>query len=130
MNHGVDGMGEWAALTESLVDFIARFDGGGQEIAIRRMELWSREPALRARYLLHVADTEEAMLDCLCRARGTTRESDELAQLMALAAVGAYRATVTTHRSSDRDLDEHLRESLATLGAGIAGRSACPGRQR
>jgi len=116
------GEHEWSALTESLVEFIGRFDAGNQEVPTQRMDLWSHEPALRARYLLYVAQTEQAVLETLCRRRGTDPHTDDTAQLMALAAVGAYRATVTTHLGASRKLGEHLRDSLTVLGAGMARR--------
>jgi AcrR family transcriptional regulator len=113
------GEHQWSALTESLVDFIGRFDAVNQEVATQRMDLWSHEPALRDRYLLYVAQAEQTVLNTLCRRRGTDPDADDTAQLMALAAVGAYRATVTTHRGASRKLGEHLRDSLAILGAGL-----------
>jgi AcrR family transcriptional regulator len=117
------GEAEWAALTESLVEFIGRFNAD-ERTAMRRMDLWSHEPALSARYLQHVAQAEAVVVDALCRHRGTSPEEDDMAQLMALAAVGAYRVTVTTHRvRANRKLADHLREALAALAAGF-GRDA------
>jgi hypothetical protein len=78
------------------------------------------EPALRARYLQYVAQTEAVVVDSLCRHRGTSADEDDLAKLMAVAAVGAYRVTVSTHRArSARKLGDHLEEALTTLGAGL-----------
>lgn len=120
------GLDEWSAVSESLLEFIARFDAGDAGTATRRMDLWSHEPALRARYLSHVAQAEQVVVGSLCRHRGSEPENDDLAQLTAVAAVGAYRATVTTHGRTrvGRRLTEHLRESLGVLGAGLDPRRA------
>jgi AcrR family transcriptional regulator len=122
--HLANGLSEWAAVSASLVEFIGRFDSGHALTATRRMDLWSHEPALRARYLQYIALAEETVLTSLCRHRGSLPEHDDLAQLIAVASVGAYRITVATHRGAthphtDRRLAEHLRDSLAALGAGL-----------
>lgn len=119
-----EGMSEWTAVCTSLVEFIGRFDEGHIRTATRRMELWSNEPALRARYQQYIGLAEQTVLTSLCRHRGTLPEHDDLAQLITVAAVGAYRASLSTHRGAgddrtDRRLSEHLRESLARLGAGL-----------
>jgi AcrR family transcriptional regulator len=114
------GESEWSALTESLVEFIARFDAPDQIAAPQRMQLWLHEPALKARYLQYVDQAEQMVLRTLCRHRGTQPDGDDLAQLMAVAAVGAYRVTVATHQSRpNRKLASHLRESLAVLARGL-----------
>lgn len=122
--HLAEGMSEWAAVCTSLVSFIGRFDTGHIRTATRRMALWSGEPALRARYQQYIALAEQTVLTALCRHRRTLPEHDDLAQLIAVACVGAYRATVSTHHSvsgdrADRRLAEHLRESLTRLGGGL-----------
>ena len=93
------GVAEWSAVSESLIDFIGRFDAADARTAIQRMELWLHEPPLTARYLQYVAQTEAVVVDALCRHRGTTADDDDVAKLMAVAAVGAYRVTVSTHRA-------------------------------
>jgi TetR/AcrR family transcriptional regulator, regulator of mycofactocin system len=117
------GVAEWAAVSESLIDFIGRFDASDARTATQRMDLWLHEPALTARYLQYVAQAETVVVESLCRYRGTSTDQDDVAKLMAVAAVGAYRVTVSTHRSrAQRKLGDHLREALATLGAGLDGR--------
>ena len=118
------GLPEWRALGESLIDFIGRFDASDARTAIQRMELWSHEPALQARYLQYVAQTEAVVVGALCRHRRTSPDEDDVAQLMAVAAVGAYRVTITTHLAGDhRKLGDHLREALTTVGAGLDNRA-------
>ncbi|WP_169718242.1 acyl-CoA-like ligand-binding transcription factor [Mycobacterium triplex] len=114
------GVAEWSAVSETLIEFIGRFDASDAHTAIQRMELWLHEPALRARYLQYVAQTEDVVVEALCRHRGTSADEDDVAKLMAVAAVGAYRVTVSTHRArAQRKLGDHLREALTALGAGL-----------
>jgi TetR/AcrR family transcriptional regulator, regulator of mycofactocin system len=114
------GETEWAAVTESLIDFIGRFDASDTRTATQRMDLWLHEPALTARYLEYVAQAEAVVVESLCRHRGTSADEDDVAKLMAVAAVGAYRVIVSTHRGrAQRKLGDHLREALSTLGAGL-----------
>jgi AcrR family transcriptional regulator len=64
----------------------------------------------------NVTQAEEVVLDCLCRHRGTTPETDEPAALMAVAAVGAYRVTLLTHSPKEQaKLAMHLRQALGRV---------------
>jgi AcrR family transcriptional regulator len=125
------GLGPWAAVTEAFVELIKRFDGGDELMATQRMKLWLLEPTLLARYIQYVTRAEQAVADCLHRHRGTTPEKDELAQLIAVAATGAYRVTIMTHMParSDMKLAKHLRVALATLGEGLADADSAKVRQ-
>lgn len=120
--HLAEGLGPWSAVTETLVETIQRFEAADERVATKRMNLWLNEPALRVRYLQYVTQAEHLIADCLCRHRGTTPEEDDLAQIIAVAAIGAYRVTILTHspaRGRDK-LPKHLRAALATLGEGLA----------
>jgi AcrR family transcriptional regulator len=114
------GLGPWEAVTESVTEMIGRF-ADDEAVPLARMDLWLREPALRDRYMQHVAAAERVIAECLSTHRGTKPERDDLAQLIAISAVGAYRATFITHSPSARSgkLTRHLRELLATLGRGL-----------
>lgn len=119
--HLADGLDPWAAVSESLVQFISGFDAADQQFPTMRMRLWLREPALGPRYMRYVHNGEHAIASCLHRHRGTTPERDDLPQLIAVAATGATRVILLTHTPANgRKLAEHLREALATLGHGLA----------
>jgi AcrR family transcriptional regulator len=116
--HLANGLGPWEAVSEAVAGMIARFPYDEQPV--HRMELWLREPALRARYMQYIADAERAILDTVTAYRGTRPESDDLAQLMAIAAVGAYRTSVITHPAGgNRKLTRHLRELLGVFDTGF-----------
>jgi AcrR family transcriptional regulator len=119
--HLAVGVEPWAAVTEALVSFTSRFETD-ELFPTERMNLWLKEPALRTRYTQYVHKGEHVIASCLCRHRGTTLEQDDLAQLMAVAATGATRVTLLTHRRTHRPrkLAEHLREALGALGQGLA----------
>jgi hypothetical protein len=111
-----------------VIDFIGRFDAPDERrlFPTRQMNLWLSQPALRPRYMQYVALAENMIAETLCRHRGTTPEHDDLAQLIAVAAIGATRVTMLTHTPDRKSQPptKHLRETLDTLGRGLADRSA------
>jgi AcrR family transcriptional regulator len=116
-----DGRELWDAVSESVLELISRFPD--DERPVQRMELWLKEPALQARYMQHVAAAESTIVDSLTRHRGTKPGSDDLAQIMAITAIGAYRTSVMTHPAgTNRKLTKHLRELLGLLDAGLGDR--------
>lgn len=132
--HLTAGLSPWEAVTESLVMLISRFDddAGDELLATERMNLWLREPALRARYVQYVVEAEGVVADGLRRHPTTAGTPDDVALLIAVAATGAYRVTVFTHHPSREGLKlaKHLRLALAAVGAGLAGSSlAGPGHR-
>jgi AcrR family transcriptional regulator len=117
------GLSPWAAVTEAFADYIGPFDATDPQLPAQRMGLWLGEPALRARYTHYINEAEQVIADCLHRHRGTTPQHDDLPQLIAVAATGAYRVvTMPTHATAPpgRKLSKHLRQALATVGNGLA----------
>jgi AcrR family transcriptional regulator len=127
-----EGLGPWAAVTEVLVELIGRFDATDPSLPTQRINLWLKEPALRARYMQYVNEAEQVIADHLHRYRGTTPRQDDLPQLIAVAATGAYRVTLLTHTPAKggRKLTKHLRDALATIGNGLADAPAPAVRKR
>lgn len=112
------GHSPWDAVCESVLKLLSRFSD--DERPARRMELWLQEPALQARYMQHVSAAEATIVDSLARHRGTEPGRDDLAQIMAIAAVGAYRTSVMTHPTgTNQKLTKHLRELLGMLAEGF-----------
>jgi AcrR family transcriptional regulator len=120
-----DGSPPWAAITESLVAMVDRFDpstANSPGLAVERMALWMKVTALRTRYLLYVTAAESTVAE---RLSSYLESSCDLGPLMAVVAIGAYRATVFTHSlSAPEQLASHLRRSLAIAGAAFATVSA------
>jgi AcrR family transcriptional regulator len=117
------GLSPWAAVTEAFVDYVGPFDAIDPRLPTQRMNVWLGEPALRARYTHYINEAEQVIADCLHRNRGTTPQDDNVPQLIAVAATGAYRVvTIPTSAPArpGRKLTEHLREALATIGDGLA----------
>ena len=119
--HLADGLPPWTAITESLVAMIERFDRStpnSPDLAVERMVLWMKVPALRMRYILYVTAAESKVGE---RVSSRLESSSDLGPLMAVTAIGAYRATMFTHSlSAPEQLANHLRRSLAIAGAGFA----------
>jgi AcrR family transcriptional regulator len=119
--HLSGGLGPWSAVSASVIEFIRRFDDDEQWVARQRLHLWLDEPALRARYMQYVTRTEHVIADCLGRHGGATSEDADRAQLIAVAATGAYRAAIFTPPPREGEtLEKHLREALDALGHGLA----------
>jgi hypothetical protein len=80
----------------------------------------------------YINEAEHVVADCLHRHRGTKPQTDDLPQLIAVAATGAYRVTIMTHSPARRGqkLTTHLREALATLGAGLADKPVAQPKRR
>jgi TetR/AcrR family transcriptional regulator, regulator of mycofactocin system len=119
LNHG---LGPWAAVTQAFVDYVDPFDATDPELPTQRLNLWLNEPALRARFTHYISEAEHVIAGCLHRHRRTTPEADDLPQIIAVAATGAYRVTILTHTGTHRGqkLTKHLRDALAMLGSGLA----------
>jgi AcrR family transcriptional regulator len=95
--HLIEGLPPWAAITESLIAMIERFDqtsSSSPDLAVERMVLWMQVPALRTRYVIYVTAAESKVGE---RLSGCLDPSSDLGPLMAVVAIGAYRATVFTH---------------------------------
>jgi AcrR family transcriptional regulator len=116
-----NGRSAWEATAETYINLIGRFDKSDPGIPARRMRLCLREPALWSAYLRFVYDAEQVVAEQLHRHRGTTPATDDYPQLVAIAATGAYRATLFTHGpvGNGRELCEHLRAALATFENGL-----------
>jgi AcrR family transcriptional regulator len=116
-----DGLTPWEAVTETYTRFIGRFDETDPGIPVRRMRLCLSEPTLRTCYLRYIYEAEQVVADRLHRHRGSTPLVDELPQLIAVAATGAYRVTLFTHlpAGDGRKLAEHLRVALAAFASGL-----------
>lgn len=112
----------WAAVSEVLIALIGRFDATDPGLPTQRIHLWLKEPALRARYMQYVNHAEQVIADRLHRHRGTKPEHDDLPQLIAVAATGAYRVALFTHTGakSGRRLTKHLHEALDILAGALA----------
>ena len=112
----VAGVPVWTATCESLIE--SHF---ADDRPIQRMQLWLSEPALQARYMEHVAAAERTIVACLTQRTGTMPGHDDLAEIIAIAAVGAYRTSIATHPArSDHKLKKHLRELLAIVSQGLS----------
>jgi AcrR family transcriptional regulator len=119
------GANVWVATCDVITQLIARFPD--DERPVRRMELWLSQAALRGRYMQYVAAAEAVVADCLARHRGTKAAGDDLAQVIAACAIGAYRTTIATHPAgTNQKLTKHLGELLAMLDQGFAATTSEP----
>lgn len=117
------GVSPWQAVTEAMASLFEHFAVEHQRIAHDRIGLWLNVPALRARYMHFIASTEDAITDALKGAPDATAVDMQLAPLRAVAAVGAYRATLLGDSDSgSTELARNLREACAAIGSGLGDR--------
>jgi AcrR family transcriptional regulator len=114
-------LGPWNALTEAMAGLMEGFGGVNARLAVGRMKLWLTEPVLRAKYMEHMARTEDAVTNSLRTASNASPQDVELAPVRAVAAVGAYRVTLHEHHAKfdGPELARHLRNTCAAIGAGL-----------
>jgi len=119
-----EGLGHWSAVTDAMATLIEQFGAENERIASERMTLWLTEPVLRGRYMQYIANTEEAVTVALTDAKRATKQDKKLAPLRAVAAVGAYRATLMLHHASGdgRQLAKHFRAACDAIGDGLGDR--------
>jgi AcrR family transcriptional regulator len=125
----------WPAVPAALAELIEQhYSRPG--LARRRLNLWQREPALRARWADLSAQWESAIATVIRRQTGTSRDQIAIARAIAIAAIGSFRVVITTEQNDDTDdfLDQvaAVVDAIgAGLGCGLPGRFAAdPGRHR
>ena len=114
------GQDPWRAVSEALVALSTRLDAGGSDALSQRLSLCLAEPTLRARYTLYLTDAERVIAESLRPHCDTAEGRDDLPELIAAAAVGAYRVAAMGTPKSGRALTRQLTGALATLGVGLA----------
>jgi hypothetical protein len=88
-------------------------------LAVRSLNLWVTEPALRARYL-EVADSwEQAIIETITASSAGSAASDAYAAALAVAAVGAFRIALEGFSTHGQDLVEHFDAMLDLMGRGL-----------
>jgi AcrR family transcriptional regulator len=109
----------WEAVKNSVRLTTRGFVEHDPATAVRSLNLWITEPALRARYL-EVADSwEQAIIATVIASEQPGHESDAHAATLAVAAVGAFRIALERFSTHGENLVEHFEAVLALLGRGL-----------
>jgi AcrR family transcriptional regulator len=114
-----DGDEPWTAVTQALMELIRTtyVDSDGLH---KRLTLWQREPALRARWAEYSSQWETAIAQILSRQRRVPAHSDEHAQVIAVAAIGAFRIAVACSTDGvGEDFLAHVQALFRRFEAGI-----------
>lgn len=115
--HLAAGLAPWQAVSKALDSISSGFDELGPELLPRRMQLWLTEAPLRDRYMQHVNRCERRVADVIHRHQGTTPGEDDLPELIAVAAIGAYRVVLARMPAPPGPIpSEHLRSALELAG--------------
>ena len=109
----------WEAVKRSVRLTTRGFVEHDATIAVRSLNLWVTEPALRARYL-EVADSwERAIIETVTASDKATASDDAYAAALAVAAVGAFRIALEAFSTHGQDLADHFDAMLELMGHGL-----------
>lgn len=109
----------WEAVKRSVRVTTSGFVDHDPALAVRSLNLWVTEPALRARYL-EVADSwEQAIIETITASEATSVANDAYAAALAVAAVGAFRVALERFSTHGQDLVEHFDSVLELMGHGL-----------
>jgi AcrR family transcriptional regulator len=124
-----DGVPAWPAVSDALSELIERqYRRPG--LARRRLNLWQREPALRARWADMSAQWETAIAGVVVSHIGSASGNLAFARAVAIAAIGSFRVVITTQPELD-DSDDFLvqvADVVAALGRGLDPKRGRPRR--
>ena len=95
-----------------LLSNAAYWEEGDPEFARARTRLYHVEPVLYRRYLGLCDDIAQLLTRALAAHRGTRPEEDVMCEVVAAAAVGAWRAGITAWLASGGDLKDHVAAGL------------------
>jgi len=105
----------WARMREVLLENAAYWEDSDPEFARARTQLFFREPTLYRRYLAHCDDIERILTELLAKQRGTKPEKDVSCEVIAAAAVGAFRAGFAKWLDSGGRLEDHIAAGLDVM---------------
>jgi AcrR family transcriptional regulator len=109
----------WEAVKRSVRVSTRGFVEHDPALAVRSLNLWVTEPALRSRYL-EVADSwERAIIETVTASNETSPANDAYAAALAVAAVGAFRIALEAFSTHGQDLVEHFDSMLELMGRGL-----------
>jgi AcrR family transcriptional regulator len=109
----------WEAVKRSVRVTTRGFVEHDPALAVRSLNLWVTEPALRSRYL-EVADSwEQAIIETLAASNRKNPADDAYAAALAVVAVGAFRIALEAFSTHGQDLVEHFDAMLELMGKGL-----------
>lgn len=109
----------WEAVERTVRHTTRGFVEHDPAVAVRSLNLWVTEPALRARYL-EVADSwEQAIVETVIASDHAHVANDAYPAALAVAAVGAFRIALEAFNTHGQGLLEHFDSVLELMGRGL-----------
>lgn len=105
----------WPRVRAVLLENAAYWEDSDPEFARARTRLLFNEPALHRRYLVYCDDIERILTQVLAKHRGTRPEQDVWCEVVAAAAVGAWRAGFAKWLSGGGRLENHVAAGLDVI---------------
>jgi AcrR family transcriptional regulator len=114
------GLSDWDAVVRSVGQLFEQ-SVLAPNFSRRRMKLWLKEPALRARYMDHSAQWQLAIAQTIRGHRASTESTDVFPHVVAAAAIAGHRAAAEWAITTDSDFTECLSTVYDRLGRGLSG---------
>jgi AcrR family transcriptional regulator len=105
----------WPRTRAVLLENAAYWEDSDPEFARARTRLFFREPVLYRRYLAYCDEIERILTQVLANQRGTKPEKDVSCEVIAAAAVGAFRAGFAKWLDSGGRLEDHVAAGLDVI---------------
>jgi AcrR family transcriptional regulator len=105
----------WPRVRAVLLENAAYWEDSDPDFARARTRLFLREPTLYRRYLVHCDDIERILTQVLAIQHGTKPEQDVSCEVVAAAAVGAWRAGFAKWLDSGGRLEHHIAAGLDVI---------------
>jgi len=118
----------WQHIRDHMLENAAYWEDSDAAFARARTRLFLNEPALYRRYLVYCDEVERILTQVLATQHGTRPEQDVSCEVIAAAAVGAWRAGVAKWLESGGRFEEHVAAGLELIEP-IAASSGKAGRR-
>jgi AcrR family transcriptional regulator len=120
------GLPAWDAVVRSVEQLFTQ-SALAPNFSRRRMRLWLKEPALRARYMDHSAQWQVAIAQTIRDHETAAGNDSALPHVVAAAAIAGHRAAAEWAITTDSDFIDCLWTVYESLGRGLSGRTSSIG---
>jgi len=114
------GLSPWDAVVRA-VEQLFQQSPLAPNFSRRRMKLWLKEPALRARYMDHSARWQLAIAETICEHQTPDGNTDVFPHVVAAAAIAGHRAAAEWAIATGSDFTQCLSAVYDRLGRGLSG---------
>ncbi|WAC89282.1 TetR/AcrR family transcriptional regulator [Mycobacterium sp. Aquia_213] len=111
----------WSVARDVLTDTMTSFEESDDELVAAHLQVWTRDPALQARFTAMMLDWEHEIARFFAEAWGLDPESDIRCYVIATAMIGVTRSALLMRRANGLSVRETIDagfDCLASAGIG------------